>query len=127
MDVTFNSEQFTELIEALLNDKGRELTELNIRERVGAIKEQLAKPAQERPTEDVQSRQMTEIAVLNSYAVIAMIKQIKHLKTEVDLIKGDAFNTGAGAPNQKRQQRISESRGVASLKMFTGDKKEFNE
>ena len=66
MEVTFNPTELTELINALLFEKDRELTEQNIRERVGTIKDQLARPVQERPTTEVQTRQMSEMSLLSS-------------------------------------------------------------
>ena len=62
---------------------------------------------------------------MNSYAVIKVIKEIKQLKLDMKEITDEVLKTGI--PGQKKQQRISESRGAASLKTFTGDKKEFNE
>ena len=125
MEVIFNETELTELINALLFEKEREFTEQNIRERVGAIKDQLARPAEERPTTEVQTRQMSEVSMLNSYAVMKIIREIKQIKIDIREVKDDPTRTGT--PGQKRQMRISESKGAASLKMFTGDKKEFNE
>ena len=64
---------------------------------------------------------INELAITAAQWISAQGQVVKELETNIETIT--AFHQG----KQGRQNRITESRGAANLKVFSGDKKEFTD
>ena len=110
---------YLQIIEAALSGQPRSMENTAlVTARFSMLKEM-----KESGDQDVTKEQtiINELAVTAAQWISAQTQVIKDLETKVDKI------TSLQTNNQGRQHRITESRGAANLKVFSGDKKELNE
>ena len=77
------------------------------------------KAALESGDNDGQRRLADELIIIAATWIKTQAQEINNIKAQV--------SQGQSGQGSKRPMRISESRGASNLKIFTGDKKEFNE